>query len=268
MKKLFALLLSACLVGCATNDASTNQSTTTTTNTTTPSEQTTILIAAAASLENVFEDELIPAFEAANPTIKVEGNYDSSGKLQKQIEEGLEADIFFSAALKQMNALIEEDLIDDTTKVDLLENQLVLISAKDATTSVTTTSEILNASSIAIGDPESVPAGQYAQKALESLGIFEQVSEVASLGTNVTEVLNWVASGSAEVGLVYSTDAASMENVQVIEVVSSDLIGDKIIYPVAIVKNSSKQEAAKAFMAFLQSDASKEVFKAYGFAAN
>ena len=93
-------------------------------------ETTNILIAAAASLEYSLEDELIPMFEEAHPEITVEGTYDSSGKLQTQIEEGLEADIFFSAATAQMDALTEEGLIKKDTVTDLLENKIVLIAAK------------------------------------------------------------------------------------------------------------------------------------------
>ena len=115
-------------------------------------EEVTILVAAAASLEYSYEEELIPMFEAANPGIKVEGTYDSSGKLQTQIEEGLEADVFMSAAMKQMNALKEEKLVDDDSIVELLENKIVLITGKE--TQMKAFEDIVNAEIIALGDPK------------------------------------------------------------------------------------------------------------------
>ena len=174
-------------------------------------EPTELLIAAAASLEYSYEDELIPMFEKANPDITVKGTYDSSGKLQTQIEEGIEADIFMSAAAKQMNALAEENLVDKDSIVNLLENKIVLITPADTELELKEFTDITKAETIGIGDPASVPVGQYAQESLTNLGLWEAVSEKASLGTNVTEVLNWVAEGSADAGIVYATDAATTE---------------------------------------------------------
>jgi len=170
-----------------------------------------ILIAVAASLQNAFEGELIPMFNGEYPGVKVTGTYDGSGKLQTQIEQGLDAALFFSAALKQMDALIDGGFIDGSTVVSLLENEVVLITGAETDTSVTGFENIGDAASIAIGDPASVPAGQYAEEILKSLGSWDGIEKRASLGSNVTEVLNWVAEGSAEVGVVYMTDAAGMK---------------------------------------------------------
>ena len=126
-------------------------------------EEVTLTFAAAASLENTFEDKLIPEFEKENPNIKVQGVYDSSGKLQIQIEQGLKADVFFSAATKQMDALVDEKYINKKDVVDLLENKLVLITGKQTTTEVKDFANITKAETIAIGAPEVVPAGQYAK---------------------------------------------------------------------------------------------------------
>ena len=232
-------------------------------------ETTNILIAAAASLEYSLEDELIPMFEEAHPEITVEGTYDSSGKLQTQIEEGLEADIFFSAATAQMDALTEEGLIKKDTVTDLLENKIVLIAAKGEEENYTSFEDIAKAETPALGDPASVPAGQYAQEALTNLGLWEEVSAKASFGTNVTEVLNWVAEGSADAGIVYATDAATQEgNVTQVAEAPEGSLEEPVLYPVAMVENTQHQEEAQLFLDFLQSDEAAQVFESYGFTMN
>lgn len=231
-------------------------------------EDTKLLIAAAASLEYSFTDELIPMFEEKNPNIKVEGTYDSSGKLQTQIEEGLQADVFMSAATKQMNALQEEKMIDSDSVVPLLENKIVLITRKENADKFSKFDDIISADKIAVGDPESVPAGQYAKEALTSLGLWDTVEGKASFGTNVTEVLNWVSEGSADVGIVYATDAATTDAVAVIAEAPEGSLSEKVIYPVGIVSGSENKEAAQLFVDFLQSEEAMKVFEAYGFTKN
>lgn len=227
-------------------------------------EPVTILIAAAASMEKSL-NELIPQFEEKYPWITVEGTYDSSGKLQTQIEEGLEADIFLSAAMKQMNTLKDENMIDAGSIVELLENKVVLIVPTGVESKVTSFDDILNAETIAIGDPESVPAGQYAKKVFDSLGIYDKVAEKASLGTNVTEVLNWVAEGSADAGVVYATDATSTDKVTIISEAPEGSLDEKVIYPIGIVTASEKKEAAGLFVEYLQSEVGTSLFDSYGF---
>jgi molybdate transport system substrate-binding protein len=224
-----------------------------------------IMIAAAASLQNVFEKSLIPEFAKINPNIQVTGTFDSSGKLQTQIESGLEADIFFSAALTQMNNLKEQGLMDAGTIVNLLENKIVLIKTKGLPTNVTSFENITEASVIAIGDPASVPAGQYAQEAFTSIGNWDAVVEKSSLGSNVTEVLSWVASGSAEVGVVYATDAISNANVEVIAEAPAGSLKAPVLYPIGITAGSENKPQAKAFLEFLRGDVAKALFESYGF---
>lgn len=232
-------------------------------------EPVNLLIAAAASLEYSMEDELIPMFEEQNPGITVEGTYDSSGKLQTQIEEGLDADVFFSAATKQMDALAEEGLVEESSVKDLLENKIVLIVLKGQEGNYSKFEDIANASTVALGDPASVPAGQYAQEALGNLGLWDAVSAKASFGTNVTEVLNWVAEGSADAGVVYATDAATKEDaVSVVAEAPADSLAEPVIYPVGLVENSTKKDAAEKFMEFLSSDDAAAVFEKYGFTVN
>lgn len=260
MKKLFkvmcCLMLALGLAACGQEKEKTS------------TKKVTITIAAAASLEKTFENTLIPQFEKKYPNVKVKGVYDSSGKLQIQIEQGLNADVFFSAATTQMDNLVNENLVDKNSVVDLLENKLVLIKGKDTNTTVTGISNITNAKMIAVGDPEVVPAGSYAKTALTKAGSWDAIQNKISLGGNVTEVLSWVESGSAEVGLVYSTDAASSSKVTVLEKVDNSLLDTPVIYPIGRVSKTKHKTEANNLMKFLQSKSSKEVFKKNGFTIN
>ena len=230
-------------------------------------DQTEILVAAAASLKNAYEEELIPMFQEEHPEIIVTGTYDSSGKLQTQIEEGLEADVFMSAATAQMDALNEEGLIQTDTIVNLLENKIILIAPASGGEDLNSFEDIVKAQSIALGDPASVPAGQYAREALTNLGLWDQIQDRVSFGTNVTEVLNQVAASSADAGIVYATDAASMpEDVRVIGEAPEGSLAEPVIYPVAVVAASAHPEEARAFVDFLQTEEAMEVFESYGFA--
>ncbi len=227
-----------------------------------------ILVAAAASLKNAYEDELIPMFEEQYPGVTVEGTYDSSGKLQTQIEEGLEADVFMSAATKQMKALDEEGMIASDTIVNLLENKIVLIVPAGSDSKIDSFEKIGDAASIALGDPESVPAGQYAKEALTNLNVWDSIQDKVSFGTNVTEVLNQVAAASADAGIVYATDAASKaDQVTVVAEAPEGSLEKKVIYPVAVVKATTHEDAAKAFVDFLQTPEAIQVFESYGFVA-
>ena len=231
-------------------------------------EETEILVAAAASLKNAYEDKLIPMFEEANPGVTVKGTYDSSGKLQTQIEEGLDADVFMSAAKKQMIALDEEGMIASDTITDLLENKIALIVPTGNEKKLEKFEDIEKADSIALGDPASVPAGQYSEEALTNLGIWDKIQDKVSFGTNVTEVLNQVAAASADAGIVYATDAASMaDKVEVVAEAPEGSLSEKVIYPVAVVKGTAHEEVAKEFVAFLQTDKAITVFEDYGFSS-
>lgn len=261
MKKILTVLcasvMAASLVGCS--------SSTETTTSTKSTKKVKLTIAAAASLENAFEDELIPMFEKANEGYTIEGVYDSSGKLQLQIEQGLDADVFFSAATTQMNVLQDEDLIDADSVSNVLENKLVLIKGKDIETSVTSFEDIANADMIAVGDPEVVPAGQYAKEALTNLGVWDSIQDKVTLAGNVTEVLSQVETGNASVGLVYATDAASSDKVEVIAECDNSLLASPVLYPVGRVSTTKHKKAADKLIKFLKSEKALKVFKKYGF---
>lgn len=257
---LCVAMLSGSLSGCssAEKEESTKQSAD-------QKESCELMVAAAASLEYAFEEQLIPMFEKAHPEVTVKGTYDSSGKLQTQIEEGLEADLFMSAAMQQMEALTEENLVDPSSVRKLLENQIVLITPSEDGLDLADFTDITEADTIAIGDPASVPAGQYAREALTSLGLWEEVLSKASLGTNVTEVLNWVAEGSAQAGIVYATDAATTDRVKVAAAAPEGSLSEPVIYPAGLVQASGNKEEAGGFLEFLQSKEAMRVFEKYGF---
>ncbi|WP_295601384.1 molybdate ABC transporter substrate-binding protein [uncultured Methanobrevibacter sp.] len=223
-------------------------------------------LAAAASLKNVYDEKLIPMFQEKYPGAKVTPTYASSGDLQTQIENGLETDVFMSAANKQMNALAEKGLIDNNTNLQFLENKVVLIVPADSNSNISSFDDLKNVEgNIAIGDPESVPAGQYAQEVLNNTGIWDDVESKLSLGTDVTAVLNQVAQGSAECGIVYATDAKSTDDVKVICEAPDDALKTPVIYPVAAIKDAKDADAAQKFLDFLQTKEAKDVFVEYGF---
>lgn len=214
----------------------------------TEGEEVKLLIAAAASLEYSMEEKLIPLFEEQNPGVKVEGSYDSSGKLQTQIEEGMEADLFFSAATKQMDTLTEEGYMKEDSEADLLENKIVAIVPKDSTLELNSFEDLAMQRPSLSAIRTAFPAGQYAKEALTSLNLWDEVSAKASFGTNVTEVLNWVAEGSAEAGVVYATDAAARaEDVEVKAETPEGSLAKPVIYPVGILERTEHSAEAEAF---------------------
>lgn len=227
-------------------------------------EAQTLTISAAASLKNVME-EITPVFEKENEGIALTFNYGSSGDLQKQIENGAPADVFISAAEKQMNELEEEGLIEEESREDLVKNELVLIVPKgqDGITSFRDLTDD-GVTQVALGEPSAVPAGQYAEEVLSSLGILEQVSEKAVYGKDVTQVLTYVENGEVQAGLVYKTDAASSDKVEIVAIAPKESY-QEVIYPAALIKNSSNYEAGTTFMTFLQREDVKRIFEKYGF---
>jgi molybdate transport system substrate-binding protein len=229
-------------------------------------ENSIILVAAASSLKNCLDNEIIPLFEEKHSNIKTEITYDSSGKLQAQIEQGAEVDVFISASEKQMNALNDKNLIMKNSVIKLLENKVVLIVPNDNNKGINSFEDVLKAENIAVGDPQSVPAGQYAKEVFENLKLWDDVLKKASLGTNVTEVLNWVGEGSADAGVVYSTDATSSSNVKEVSEAPAGS-SSKIIYPVGIVQTTKNQEASEIFTEFLKSTEAIDIFESYGFDA-
>ena len=223
----------------------------------------------AASLSNAME-EIQKDFNQKYPDVEIFYNADSSGTLQKQIEEGSRCDIFFSAATKQMDALVEEQLAKEDSVEDLLENKVVLIKLKDAETKVTGFENITEAENLALAG-EDVPVGQYAREIFTNLGIMDQVEKMEiNEGKNVTEVLAAITQGSNGVGVVYATDAASVaDQVEIIAEAPAEALETPVLYPVGLTEDqeasSAEQEAAEVFLEYLQTEEAMKVFEEYGF---
>ena len=224
----------------------------------------------AASLSNAMED-IQKDFNKEYPDVNILFNADSSGTLQTQIEEGSRCDIFFSAATKQMDALVDEELADKDSVVDLLENKVVLIKPRDGETKVSGFENITDAENIALAG-EDVPVGQYSREIFKNLGIEDDVNKMEiNEGKNVTEVLASVSEGSNEIGIVYATDAASVaDKVDIIAEAPAGFLETPVLYPVGLTIDSeasdSEAAAAKAFLEYLQTEDAMKVFEEYGFA--
>lgn len=223
----------------------------------------------AASLKNTME-KIKEDYEADHPDVTIIYNADSSGTLQKQIEEGAECDIFFSAASKQMKALEAGGFLVDGSVTNLLSNKIVLIKPTGMKTKVTGFDNITEASSLALAG-EDVPVGQYARQLFTNMGMLDKVMAMEiNEGANVTAVLTAVAEGSNEVGIVYATDAASMaDKVEVIAEADNSQI-EPAVYPVGLVKNAeaddAQAKAAKEFKTYFTTDETPlGLFKKAGF---
>jgi molybdate transport system substrate-binding protein len=258
MKKLFCSLLIALLfLGCKEDKKAAAE-------VAAPSaEPVSLTVFAAASLTEALT-EIQALYKTAVPEATITFNFDSSGKLQTQIENGAEVDVFLSAGQAQMNALMEK-FIDGATRKDLLLNKVVLIVPGNSTKDISSFEDVMTnkVSLVALGNP-SVPVGQYSQEIFEFLKGWEAVSKKASLGTNVKEVLSQVESASVDCGVVYATDAATAKNVKV--VASAPAGSHKpVLYPAAVLKDSKNAKAAQSFLGFLSSPQSVAVFEKIGF---
>lgn len=225
----------------------------------------------AASLNNAME-EIQKDFNEDYPDVNILYNADSSGTLQTQIEEGSRCDIFFSAATKQMDVLVDEELAKKDSVVDLLENKVVLIKPKDGETKVTGFENITDAKNIALAG-EDVPVGQYSREIFKNLGIEDDVNKMEiNEGKNVTDVLASVSERSNEIGIVYATDATSVaDKVDVIAEAPEGSLETPVLYPVGLTVDAEASDeeaaAADAFLEYLQTDDAMKVFEEYGFAA-
>ena len=223
-----------------------------------------ILVSAAASLTDVLK-EISTGYQAkAKHSVKF--NFGPSSGLARQIEEGAPADIFFSADLPQMDVLDKKKLLEPGTKKNLLSNQLVIIVPADSKVVIASPRDLLKADvkKIALAEPSLVPVGVYSSKYLTDEGLWDQVKPKIVPVQDVRATLASVESGNVEAGFVYKTDAAVSKKVKIVYEVPVDK-GPKITYPVAIVKDSKRKDAARDFMNYVQSPAAKDAFKKYGF---
>jgi len=234
--------------------------------TTAYSQEKTITVFAAASLANALDD--VDAAFTRQSGIKVVRSYDASSALIKQIENGASADVFFSADLKWMDYGVEHRLINESTRVDLLGNRLVLIATKSSNINhvdIVPGFDLVKLTGdgrIATGDVKAAPVGLYAKTALQKLGVWQSIEPKMVITANVRAALVLVARGVTPLGIVYSTDAKVEPGVKVVGVFP-DNSHDPIIYPVAATVNAKPE--TPQYLAFLRSTAAKSIFEGYGF---
>ena len=255
---LFSFLLILTLAGCSTGKAtqpSTNVS---------QAKPTEVMISAAASLQNSLT-ELQKDYAQKNPDIKLNFSFGASGMLQQQIEQGAPVDLFISAAKAQMDTLEKENLIVKDSRIDLLGNDLVLITGKD-NSKVASLEDLSKStvSQISIGTPKSVPAGQYAQEALTNLKLWDSLQPKLVMAKDVTTVLNYVETGNADAGFVYRSDAQGSTKVKVVTVVPASSY-KSVVYPAAIIAATKNKQITEDFLKYLQSSEAQQVFAKYGF---
>ncbi len=227
-------------------------------------EKTELYVLAAASLTDVMA-QIAESYKEVAPEVEITFVFDSSGTLQSQIEAGATADVFVSAAQRQMNALEEGGLIKGESRKDLLLNKVVLILPASSDLALASFEDAAGdpVRLIAIGD-ESVPVGQYTQQIYEYLGTWDAVKAKANLGVNTRAVLSWVASGDVDCGIVYATDAASTVGVKVIAQ-APEGSHEPVIYPAAVVEGTDNPQAAQAFLDYLSGETARALFIAAGF---
>lgn len=227
------------------------------------SVQTTLTISVAASLEGTIEP-VEAAYRTDHPEIVFRNNFGSSGTLAREIENGAPVDAFLSAAEGPMNDLARENLLAADSRLDVLQNSLVLIAPQNSKLTGFAALTSNSVKLIALGDPASVPAGQYGKAVLDTLGLYDAIKPKLVLGKDVRQVLTYVQTGNADAGLVYATDARSTDLVRIVATAPANT-HKPIVYPAAALGASRHSEAARAFVHFLASPQAQAIFTQHGF---
>ncbi len=223
-----------------------------------------ITVSAAVSLKDAL-DEICNLYQRQKLDAVLRFNLGGSGTLMRQIEQGAPVDVFISASPDEMEALAMKGMLLEETRRDLLKNRIVLI-VPAGTSGVAKFQDLEKpeVKRIAIGEPQTVPAGTYAQQVLTHLGMYDRLKPKLILGKDVRQVLTYVASGNVDAGIVYATDAKVSDKVKVVARAAEDW-HSPVIYPVAVLKDSKHAGAAKNFEAFLSGPAARAAFEKYGF---
>lgn len=263
MKKILSLITSLVLMvslaGCGATTQNADQA-----KNSAPAAQKEITISAAASLKDSLT-EIQKLYTQQNPGIKLTFNFEASGTLQKQIEQGAPVDLFISAGKSQVDALESKNLTTKESRVNLLNNTLVLVVGKD-NTKITAIQDLAKSDvkQISIGTPESVPAGKYAKESLTNLKLWDALQSKMVLAKDVTQVLNYVETGNVDAGFVYASDAKGSTKVKVVATAPADS-HSAITYPAAIVTSTKNKAEAEAFLKYLQGSEAQQIFVKYGF---
>lgn len=223
-----------------------------------------LTVSAAISLKDALED-IKPIYQKTHQDVELIYNFSSSGSLQQQIEQGAPVDIFISAANKQMDALESKKLLLVGTRQKLLTNQLVLITPKDEK-NVNKIKDLTqtNISRIAMGEPNSVPVGRYAEEVITYYKILDKIQPKIIYVKNVRQVLSYVETGNVNAGFVYLSDAKTSREIRLVEVFPKNS-HTPIVYPIAVLRDSKNPKIAKEFSQFLLNHSAKKVFNKYGF---
>lgn len=223
-----------------------------------------LIVSAAASLTDAFKD-IEPAFEKAHPGVDVVMNFASSGALYRQIEQGAPADVFASANPKWMQKAIEGGFVVKGAEKVFAHNSLVLATPADNPAKVTGLSDLTGATvkSIGIGTPKTVPAGKYAQGALEAKGLYETLTPKMIFGESVRQVLDYLSRGEVDCGFVYGTDAVKAGDK--VKIIAEIPLEKPVTYPIAVLKNAASPDLAKAFVDFILSPEGAAKLEARGF---
>lgn len=274
-----AMTMTAGLTGCGSTNTNTNADTGSAASDS--GKKTELVVFAAASMTETL-NQIKTDYEAQHKDVTLTYNFDSSGTLKTQIQEGATCDVFISAAQKQMDQLDASkdetanpeklDFINSDSRMDLLENKVVLVVPENNPKNINSFDDLKNKLEsgdvlMAMGNSD-VPVGQYTQKILQYFGLDEKALADAgeiTYGSNVKEVTTQVSEGSADCGIVYYTDAYSA-GLKVVGEATEEMCG-KTIYPAAVMKNSQHPEQAQEFLAYLSSDAAAKVFEKVGFVA-
>jgi molybdate transport system substrate-binding protein len=225
-----------------------------------------LLVSAAMSLKEVLT-QLAGDFEKQHPDVKISLNFAGSGQLRAQIENGAPVDIFLAASVADMDGLAAKKLIVGDTRTTLAKNQLVLIKPKAAKMLLNDLADLKKneVKKIAIGNPETVPAGRYARETLSFYKLYDQLQPKFVFGENVRQVLDYVGRAEVEAGFVYATDIrADSDRVKVVQLIS-EKAHRPISYPGAVIQSSPRPDLAKNFLTFLASSENRKVWQSYGF---
>ena len=223
-----------------------------------------LIVSAAASLTNAFQ-EVGQKFASANPGIKFVPNFAASGALLQQIEKGAPVDVFASADQKTMDQANEKKLILPETRKNFVSNGLVLILPAGSKVTIKSPQDLAakEVAKIALGNPDTVPAGRYTQEALKNEGLWEKLSPKFIPADSVRQVLDYVTRGEVDVGFVFATHAAvARHKVQVVATLEKH---QPILYPVAVVAATGKKALAQRFIDFVLSKEGQEILSKYGF---
>lgn len=223
-----------------------------------------LTISAAASLKSSLE-EVAVLFQKEYPDITLQFNFGGSGSLQQQIEQGAPVDLFFSAAMEPVDRLVKKGLVEQDKSEVLLHNRLVLIAPKrDEIISSVQDLKKPGVRVIAIGQPDTVPAGAYGKEVLERTELWSHVEAKAVYAKDVTQVLSYVESGNADAGFVYASDVLKSPNVRIAAEIDS-AYHTPIQYPAAITTLGRHPKETEKLLDFLKSDEARSIFVKYGF---